>query len=240
MKNGNIFKENGNAQNISNVCSKYKVPMFRYEAIANFCIEQLASIRVTKNEGDERITCGLIFRFVLDVPNNSMISYSLFSNQREEFDKEVCFVIRKMIWKKRNDIEQLINQPGKRSEFLSKWPCIDAAYVVKHWHESAQIKQLIGEIDALTGFGVKVSLRNQEEKTQELEFRNIEWLRRYDWGETRACWGMSMENIGIEKRIVSLMDDFNIELNNSVSQVYDVELDYIIPVDEFPRFLTDD
>jgi len=41
-----------------------------------------------------------------------------------------------------------------------------------------------------------------------------------------------MKHIGIENRIVTLMDDFNAELDNSKSNVYGVELDYIIPVDE--------
>jgi hypothetical protein len=238
MNNENNFKENGNAQDTSNICSKYNVPMFRYEAITSFCVEQLASIHVTQKKGDEKTTCELIFRFVVDVPNNSMISYSLLSNQREDFDEDVCFVIRKMIWRKRNDIEQIMKHPDKRNEYLLQWPCIDAAYVVKYWHESAHIKELISEIDYLTRSGVNVSLRDQLEKTQELDFRNIEWLRRYDWGETRTCCGMSMKHIGIEKRIVTLMDDFNIELDNSISNVFFVEFDYIIPLDEFPRFLS--
>ena len=175
---------------------------------------------------------------MIDVPNNSMISYSLFSNQREDFNEEVCFVTRKMIWSKKNDIDQIVNKPDKRNMFLSQWPCIDAAFVVKYWHESTFLKQLVSEIDDLTGCTIKVSPRTHEEKTQELEFRDIEWLRRYEWGETRACWGMSMKHLGIENRIVTLMDDFNTELDNSKSNVYGVELDYIIPVDEFPRFLS--
>ena len=222
---------NGNAQNISNVCTKYKVPMFRYEAITSFCIEQLALVHVIEKEGDEKTTCELIFRFMVDIPNNNMISYSLFSNQREDFNEEVCFVIRKLIWKKRKDIDQIKNHPEKRNEFLSQLPCIDESYVVKNRQESTKIIQLVSEIDALTGSGVNVSLRKQEEKTQELVFKDIEWLRRYNWGETRTCWGMSMKHIGIEKRIVSLMDDFNIELDNYISKVYRIEFDYIVPVE---------
>jgi len=77
------YVENGNALTIKEVCLPYGIPMLQYEAIVSFCIEQLAHIYIKKSEHEGKICCEPIMRFVVDISNEKMFSYAVFSNQRE-------------------------------------------------------------------------------------------------------------------------------------------------------------
>lgn len=235
MSSDNRFIENGNASVIKEVCYPYKVPMYMYQAITDFCSEQLANIHVKRTESEDKVYCEPIQRSMVDISNGNLLTYTIFSNQREQFDKEACFIVRKLLWEKRKDIDRLKQFPEKRQEALLLWPTIKAENVVIYYNDALNIIRLLQQTDELTKYGIVLNERGSHDVPYWPDMKDIELMRRYDWGEIRCCWGASMQNAKIEQHIYSSIETLDKELLRKSKEIYEMELDYTFPMDEFKK-----
>jgi len=231
------FIENGNASIIREVCYPYKVPMFAYQAIVNFFREQLAYIHVQRVENEDKIYCEPIQTFMIDIANGDLVNYTIFSNQREQFDEEVCFIIRKTLWEKKKDIDRLKRFPEKRQEALVTWPAIKIDNIVEYYNDASDIIRLLQQTDELTQYGIVLNERDPHDTLYWPDMRDIELMRRYDWGEIRCSWGASMQNAKLEQHIHSSIETLDRELSKMCKEIYKMELDYIFPIDEFKKYI---
>ncbi|HHY30005.1 MAG TPA: hypothetical protein GX520_04830 [Syntrophaceticus sp.] len=230
--NSKRFIENGNASIIKEVCYPYKIPMYVYQAIVNFCSEQLAYIHVKRTEYEDKVYCEPIYRFMVDISNGDLRYYTIFSNQREQFTEKACFIVRKLLWQKSKDIDRLKQFPEHRQEALLSWPTIKAKNVVMFYSDALNIIRLLQQTDELTKYGIVLNERGSHNKPY---WRDIELMRRFDWGEIHCCWGASMQNTKVEQHIYSSMEILDKELIKIFKKVYKIELDYIFPIDEFKK-----
>lgn len=235
MNSDNRFIENGNASVIKKVSYPYKIPMYRYRAIVDFCNEQLAIIHVKRTESDEKVYCEQIQRFMVDVSNGDLLTYIIFSNQREQFDKDACFILRKLLWEKGKDINRLKQFPEKRQEALLSWPTIKVENVVIYYNDAFNIIHLLQQTDKLTKYGIVLNERSSHNKPYWKDMKDIELMRRYVWGEIRCCWGAFMQNAIIEQHIFSSIETLDKELLREFKDIYEMELDYTFPIDEFKK-----
>lgn len=235
MSINNKFIESGNASIINEKCYPYYIPMFEYEAIVDFCREQIAHIHVTKTSGEKKIYCEPILRFMIDISNGDLLTYIIFSNQREQFDKKSCFIIRKILWERKKDIEWLKQYPEKRKESLLSWPAMQVKNAVMGYRDAQNIISLLHQTDELVKNGIVLNKRNKHDAIYWEDIINIELMRRYDWGEIRSCWGTSMQNINIEHHIYSSIEVLEKELLKKHKDVFKIELDYIFPINEFKK-----
>lgn len=237
MGNSKKFIEQGNASIIKEVCYPYKVPMYIYRAIVDFCGEQLANVYVQKTEHGDKLCCEPIQKFMVDIANGDLIVYTIYSDQREHFDEKACFVIRKLLWEKRKDINQLQKYPGKRQEALLSWPTIITSNNVMYYKDALNIISLLQRTDKLTKDGIKLNERRSNDELYWRNMRDVEFMRRYDWGEIHCSWGASMQNAKIEQHIYSSLETLEKELLKKAEEIYKLELDYIFPIKEFKKYL---
>ena len=74
MSSDSRFIENGNVSVIKEVCYPYKVPMYAYQAIVDFCSEQLANIHIKRTESEDKVYCEPIQRFMVDISNGNLLT----------------------------------------------------------------------------------------------------------------------------------------------------------------------
>ncbi|WP_239644578.1 hypothetical protein [Enterococcus crotali] len=117
-------KELTNGKKIREYSTSFsQIPMVRYEEITEYYTKEPAKITVI-NE-NIKTKCEPIFQVVKQVPNSDLISLSIYSNEREEFDESTFFIIRKVYWNKNVDIAEIRAGVKKREELLNAWPSIE-------------------------------------------------------------------------------------------------------------------
>jgi len=231
------YEECGNATIISDVCNPYRIPMFKHRAIVDYCIEQLAFINIKRTKDEYKIYCEQILRVMVDISNEYLSAYIIFSNQRENFNEDACFTIRKLFWDKKKDIARIKQMNGsqdKRQEVLSSWPAIKVNNVVFNYRDASFIEKLLQQTDELTKSGILLSKRRTNDKLVWENMTDVEIMRRYDWGEVRSCWGIPMENNRIERHIKTLIERLEKAFIQTYREkFYKMELDYIYPINNF-------
>jgi hypothetical protein len=229
----NKFVERGNASKINEVCySVSNIPMIRYETLVDFCINEPALIHVFKNNTDNKIICEPILKLIVDVPNEHLRAFTVYSDERESFSKDCCMVLRQIFWDKQSDINELKQFPEKRTEFLTSWPSIISKNIV--FRENRRLVEMLEKIDKIINHGIILENRAESEV---LSWRDIEIMRRYEWGEIRNSWGTSMQNLQVEKQIFNLADNLFLEIDKEQPMVNKIELDYRFPIDLYQKIV---
>lgn len=227
------FIEQGNTSIIDEVCSPAsKIPMIRYETLVDFCVNEPALIHVLKNRTCDKIVCEQIFKMIVDIPNDHLIAFTIYANERENFTQDCCMVIRQIFWDKQIDIKNLKQFPERRTDFLMSWPSIKSKNIV--FGENVKIIKVLNDIDKIINHGLILQNRT---KNESLSWRDIEIMRRYDWGEIRTSWGTFMQNIQIEHYLFDVMNHLEIEMTKESSKAYKIELDYKIPLDLYQKII---
>jgi hypothetical protein len=172
---------------------------------------------------------------MIDISNGEAVCYTILSNQRENFDKTAWFIIRKLLWEKEKDISRLRQFPDKRKESLASWPTISTKNIILQYDDASEIRCLLQQTDELAKNGIVLNERVPDSKQYWNDMKDIEFMRRYEWGEIRYSWGSTMQNTKIEQLIFSSMKTLDNELLRTQPDIYKMEIDYIISLDEFQK-----
>jgi len=227
------FIERSNANIIEEVFYPVSnIPMYRFESLVDFVVKEPALIHLYNNRDNDRITCEQIFRLLVDIPNEHLIAYTVYADERESITKGCSIILRQLYWDKQNDIKQLKQFPEKRAKYLQSWPTLSSKYNV--FDRSDLLKKILNDFDSTINHGISLDKRASEELPI---WRDIELMRRYDWGELCSSWGTSMQNIEVETLILNLLDIFKLEIDRDNPKIGKIELDYRFPLDLYQKIL---
>jgi hypothetical protein len=224
--------EFGNANVICEVSYPLiKLTLLRYEAIAEFFADEPYLIHINPEKDTEKITCEKILSLYIDVPNRYMMTYNIFSNEREDFSHDWYTVLRKVIWDKENDQGQIKNNPDHRDVYLNAWPNISIKNVVMTKNDV--LKEVIDDLDRIIENGIILSPRKDEYPF----WKDIAVMRKYNWGQVHNRWGASHQNIGIEACFFELLRKMEQMFIDKQPIFHKIALDYQILPDAFHKSL---
>ncbi|MBD5466352.1 MAG: hypothetical protein HDR22_11190 [Lachnospiraceae bacterium] len=222
----------GNAAIITNkIAIGTNFLMGRLENIFDFFSEEPFTIMVKEEENsiEEEYTCILRIRFWNRMQKSS--SWSIYSKDRENLNN---IIIRRVIWDLNKDKEIAKNGIREnRAEALESWPSIAICnkYIFSPW--SNHVIDLINGLD----LEIKNGLILYENSNQTWEWRDLEMLRLYDWGQVHLTWCTDRKNEDLEKRIKELIVglDFTIERINE--DIFSMTLNYSVNPEEYKNSL---
>ena len=227
-----------NAQTSKESCRGIiKLPLLRYEAIADFYLCQPAQIRVKLNESEELDIFEQIFRIRTWLKNRYMASWSIFSNTRDLQDEDnMGLVLRNCIWDRSSDMNKVRNTDNKET-LLHSWPNIICVSNYIPFESSTKFGLQMKKMDNAISEGIKVVPRKNELNK---EWNQIEVYRQFNWGGSHSIWDITMEDFKIEKEIEDLILQFKETMKVNKVQVYQMEFDYLFPPDIFKDLVCGD
>ena len=225
--------EEGNADEIYEECYPLiKLALLRGEAIVDHLIEEPCLIHIYPEKDAEKVVCEKILTFFLDIPNEDMESYVVYSNSREDFSQEWYTVVRKVYWHKKVDQHQIIKNPDRQEEmFLKLWPNVTIKNIAMK--QNVIIKEIIEGLDKIIENGIITS-----EREGALPYRNdIAVTRRFDWGEVRSRWDRSRQNERLEEYIIESLRKLEQIVDGEQSLFYKMVLDYMVKPELFHKLV---
>ena len=178
--------------------------MLRLEDIFDSFAEEPVTITAKEENGIEEI-----FEHILRIriwnQAGRCISWSIYSKDREELHN---LIIRRVIWNVEKDTEivkSMIRENREAAlnlqpslEIYKKYiPCVQANHIIR----------CIKNLDSETEHGFL--LHKNDNPTW--EWRDIEMLRLYDWGQVHLTWCTEQKNESVEekmKELISALDSF--------------------------------
>jgi len=225
--------EEGNASEIHEVCYPLiKLIMLRYEAISDFLAEEPYFIHIKKEKDTKTITCEKIMSLFLDVNNSHTVTYTIFSNEREEFSQDWYSVVRKVYWDKKSDQLLMKENPDQREAYINAWPSITIKSIITRGNDA--VKGVIEGVDRIVVNGIVLSPRKEALPN----WKDIAVMRRFDWGEVRNCWGASHQNTIMEEYIFDSLRKLEQVVTGEQSIFHKMMIDYQILPELFHRSIT--
>lgn len=234
MIHGERAVERSNARVVEEKCYPYSVPIVLFESIVDFYNQMLAHIVIWQGDsGGANCRCEQILRLGVDMTNGDWTTFIIFSNQREAFDRDAFFVVRRVVWKKVEDIDRirgsLREDPENRWELLQSWPTVEIDNVAVSFSDAEAVVGVLRRTDELVGLGMGL----EETTPGGRRSGEFELARRLAWGEVRLDWGPAMSNAEVQEHILSSMQVLEGEMGKGHEEVSRMELDYVYPLDEF-------
>lgn len=225
--------ENSKPQNYGNANfiveqkqSECKLTMLKYENTFDFYSEEPSSILIKKENNKEWIA-NAILRIRIWHRKNQSYSWSVYANDRHEFNK---IVIRKVVWDMDKDIENARVCANKdKKKLLILWPFITTFNKFISACEAANVIEMIKNLDSTIEKGIIL----YENKNPTWEWRDIEVFRLYDWGQVHAIWNTNKKNEEIEKKVKKLISILNLLIEKTHDNIYSMSLNYSINPEKY-------
>lgn len=232
MQNPQIIS---NARYIKESCrGVITLPMLRYEAIADYYTCQPSLIRIKINEYDEFETYRQIFRFRYWKTNDSLNSWTIYSDTMDSLDiqnKDV--IIRLCKWDRYSDMLAVKNATiDKRKSMLYGWPNLKVKNV---YYKNESIKTVGNRIRSICEILAKGIILEPQEKYIDNKWRQIEVMSQYYWGVNQLTWDISMRNSILEEDLIELDIKLGSIIDKQSEEIHLMESDYLVP----PEMLKD-
>ncbi|EOL45727.1 hypothetical protein [Enterococcus caccae] len=207
-----------------------RIPMVRYEEIVEYYIKEPAKIIVVSESN--KIKCELIFQVVREIPNSDLISFSIYSDEREEFDENTFFIIRKVYWNKKVDIAGIREGVKEREELLNTYPSIENNNILVS--NNPKIIRMLKQLDNLVSDGIVLS----DEINPDWSGANqLRVMRCFDWGIIESLWGKQKKNIELEKFLHESIEKLNDIILNEKPTDFEIDLDYLYSPDSLKSII---
>ena len=189
--------DNGNVNCIKEEVSVIiRLAIIRYDEIFQFYSTEPVVISIKKDSKSETIVFHQILR-VRKWKRNVAYSYQIFSRGRVwEENNNVDLIVRKVEWNVERDT-QLVKKANGNRDVLDKWPGLDIQNIYLDHNSAEEIMNEIADLDHLIENGIV--LTNVSEPSW--DYKDLELLRRYDWGQIHSTWSPSKENRMIEDKL---------------------------------------
>lgn len=201
-----------------------RIPMIRYEEIVEYHIKEPANIFIVSE--DNKIKCEPIFQVVREVPNSDLISFSIYSDEREEFDEYTFFIIRKVYWNKKIDIAGIREGVKEREDLLNMYPTIESNNI--KISNNSKIIRILQQLDNLVSDGIILSDEINPDWSRANQLRV---MRCFDWGIIESMWGKQKKNIELEKFLHDSIVNLNEIMLNEKPTDFEMDLDYLYSPD---------
>lgn len=214
---------------------KSRVQLFELERIVEWFLGQPRYIDVKKRGQNEFISFEEVVRFRIWVPNKSVYSWSIYSEEREfEIDPENTaltqdIVIRHGFWDRYADASLLVAQK-KSGQGGPEWPNLKLHNTYVANYKAAVLGKYLKALDASVRQGICLKPRGKSKKT---EWGDFEVMRLFNWGQVHAIWATPVKK---NREIEGVFLEIEKELNNIISQpdldfVEEMRLEYGYPPD---------
>lgn len=227
-------KNYGNADIITEQSKpSIKLVMLRYEDMFDFYSEEPFSIDIKTDEKSDISVYEQILRIRMWNRNNQSYSWCIYANDRHEFNS---IIIRKVTWDMENDKSNIKKYTkSEKEKLLSSWATIVTLNRYLDSSDSNEIIKMIKGLDLLIENGIML----YENANPTWEWRDLELLRLYDWGQIHNTWSTHRKNEDVENNInvfTSTLENF-IELTKN--NIYFMGLNYSIHPEKYKNILID-
>lgn len=218
---------NGNATVISEkVVSKTKIVMKRFENMFDYFSEEPVSIMAKEKENSAEYEYTCILRIRIWNNREQSHSWSIYSRDREELNS---LIIRKVTWDLDKDMKYVKkNIKENRDVVLSAFPSIAICNKYILSSQSNQVIRRIKSLDEAIGKGFLLS----DNKNPKWEWRDLEVLRLYDWGQIHITWCTEKKNEKVEEKIKKLIMELNTVIEKCDENITSMTINY----DSIPEF----
>lgn len=227
--------EEGNAEIINEKCHPIMVPMLQYEQMASYYTEEPLYIRAKHNKEDKLITYEQILRMRYTIPNDKINSWCIYSEDREypfKKSKQSGLIIRNVIWDRKRDTNIVKGNPSIKEQ--KRWPTIYIKNIYLTNDKSDDLIKEIKEFDQFIWRGIILKKRDTKEHPLWLDLEVMRW---FDWGQVKTTWSpYEMMNHEIEMQVIKLNDLLEEYKNNEHEKIYQMDLDYLIPLEVFKKY----
>lgn len=225
-------QEKGNADQISLICSAIHPVLFvRYEALAEFLSDEPQFIHIKVAQHQDSILMEQVLR-VRVWKNTGITSWQIFSENRSlKGDTSIPIVIRKLDWKKDNNILENMKKEDRKS-LLQSWPDIDIINQYVELTPDAKLFRSIDNLDQGLAKGVQLTSRINEFPN----WTNTEIMRLFEWGKVNITWSQKKQHQDLEERIRELIEEFSFVYE--MPQISEMLLDYSILPEDFRKIVT--
>lgn len=221
----------GNAENIiENICLPCSLVMIRYEELFDYYAEEPCSLTIQKKAGckDEKFYC--VFRVRTWNDRNGSNAWTIYSKDRKDFNN---IILRKVYWDMEEDKKYAKDHvKDDRIQVLHAWPRISTynQYCKKKYTD--KLRRNMQKLDKIMENGFLLYETDKEKE----QWREIEILRRYDWGQVHFTWDRSMRNAAVIKRIRKLIREIECLLKKPMDDVYSMSLNYSVTPETYKKF----
>lgn len=232
--------DTGNATNINKKSvSESRLIMYRLENIFDFLSGEPNSIIVKEREGGSSkiYKCILMVRFWEQVIWDDMkrsCSWSIYSNDRHNLNN---LILRRVIWDSKKDREFVKKNIIEHQEMVMEMsPSIEICNQYIACPQSDHIIQLVFDLDAEIENGFVL----QENNTEMGQWRDLELLRLYDWGQVHMTWCTEKKNECVEQCIKKLVSDLNTYAKQENANIFSMCLNYSATPERFRNWINGD
>ena len=218
----------GNAAVVTNnIAIENIFVMEKLEEFFDFFSEEPVAIKVKEkiNSENEEYICILRIRIWNQMGKSS--SWSIYSRDREVSDK---LIIRRVVWDIDADETWVrSNIKENRELILKKWPSIEIRNVYLQASQNYTIIHLINNLDLEIENGFVL----HHNENPAWEWRDLEMLRLYNWGQIHFTWCASKKNEVVEKKIRELISGLDFSIRKDNEQIYQMNFYYSVDPEEY-------
>lgn len=209
---------------IEKLVLKTKLTMQRFENMFDFLSEEpvIMSVKEKENGTEEIYTCILRIRVWRNIKESC--SWSIYSQDRQELKN---IIVRKVIWDMDKDTAfAKKNVKTHREMVLTSYPSIATFNKYILLPQSNSIIQMIKNLDeeVENGFILK------ENENPTWEWRDLELLRLYDWGQIHFTWSTEKKNENVEKTLKQLTSMLDSIVEKYDKKIYSLSLNYSMKI----------
>ena len=223
MSGNNFPINNSNADIIVEATTpESHIVMQKFESIFDFFSEEPSSIVVEAKEGISEDNYICVLRIRIWNAEKKSYSWSVYSPRRHELSG---LVIRKTVWNMKQDLKFAMSKVKEsRDEVLSSCPSITIYNKYISPLFSNDISQLIASLDSEIGSGFILT----ENQNPTWEWRDLEILRLYDWGQLHFTWSPNKTNEQVEKKLKSLILNLDTIISEDSDKIFKMKFNYSI------------
>ncbi len=213
--------DSGNAAILTNKVARGSVfVMLRWEDTFDYFSEEPFSITVKEKENSSEEEYIRILRIRIWNQRKRCVSWSVYSEERENLDK---LVIRRVKWDMRKDEEWLTKQVKEnRAAALKRQPTMEICNKFLLSNQSDSILRLIDSLDSKIENGFSL----HEGSNSTWEWRDIEMLRLYDWGQVHLTWCPAKRNEEVERKMKELAAGMDHAIEKADENIFEMNLNY--------------
>ncbi len=195
------------------------IAMYRFETIFDTLAEEPNTMTLGEKNSGKSVLLENLFRLRIWRRKGITRSWSLYTDDREAPEH---MVLRSVVWDMDKDMKDII-EAVSRDQIFNSWPEVAIKNICLQEKDCRRIFSVVKRIDRHISDGITFD----EAEKPSWEWRDIELMRNYDWGQIHATWNPTRQNAFVEDEIQLLSDLFSgIEHKSDSMGQYTLELNY--------------
>lgn len=201
--------------------------MIKYEDAFDFISDEPAVIMAKYDENSKPENYECIFRVRIWNCKGFSNSWALYSTDRRDIEN---IIIRKVSWNMGSDMKKRRSLPIENaSDMLSKWPDVSTFNYFIESNDAKTLVNMVLKLDTTLEQGIVLS----KNETPLWKWKNLEFLRLYDWGQIHFTWCPNKNNVLIETKLEEIISEMEILLKMKKNDIYSMDFIYELTPEEY-------